>query len=139
VNSSLEMLRSTTEFQIEEINFSSYGASFVHVDPSGKPVLPLYNYLKPFPHDIKQQFFDTYGGEKLVSRETASPVLGHLNSGLLLYRLKFHKHLLNQPGYSLHLPQFLSFLVAGKFYSDITSIGCHTLLWNFEKNEYHEW
>jgi sugar (pentulose or hexulose) kinase len=39
----------------------------------------------------------------------------------------------------LHLPQYLSFLVTGKVYSDITSIGCHTNLWDFQKNEYHAW
>ena len=39
----------------------------------------------------------------------------------------------------LHLPQYLSYLVTGKACSDITSIGCHTNLWDFEKKKYHEW
>jgi sugar (pentulose or hexulose) kinase len=37
------------------------------------------------------------------------------------------------------LPQYLSYLLSGKAYSDLTSIGCHTNLWDFEKNKYHEW
>src|SRR5690606_22915825 len=40
---------------------------------------------------------------------------------------------------ALHLPQYLSFLVSGRLCSDMTSIGCHTHLWDFVKNEYHEW
>ena len=39
----------------------------------------------------------------------------------------------------LCLTQYLSFIVSGKYFSDITSIGCHTNLWNFPQNSYHEW
>ena len=35
------------DFDIKAINFSTYGASFVYIDEDGKPVAPLYNYLKP--------------------------------------------------------------------------------------------
>jgi sugar (pentulose or hexulose) kinase len=57
-----------------------------------------------------------------------------------LYRLKQEKHdLFKRIRYSLHLPQYMSFLVTGRPYSDITSIGCHTGLWNFPQNHYHEW
>ncbi|HUQ66365.1 MAG TPA: FGGY family carbohydrate kinase, partial [Flavitalea sp.] len=127
------------EFRITAINFSSFGASFVHINELGKPILPLYSYLKPLSPSLKTTFFSDYGGEKKVSRETASPVLDSLNSGLQLYRLKYEKLLTTKPGYSLHLPQFLSYLVTKKVYSEITSIGCHTMLWNFEKHDYHEW
>ena len=34
-------------FEIKALNFSTYGASFVHLDSEGKVVTPLYNYLKP--------------------------------------------------------------------------------------------
>ena len=29
--------------------------------------------------------------------------------------------------------------MTGKASSDITSIGCHTQLWNFSQNGYHDW
>jgi sugar (pentulose or hexulose) kinase len=41
--------------------------------------------------------------------------------------------------YALHLPQYLSYLVSGQMFSDLTSIGCHTALWDFERNDYHNW
>lgn len=132
-------LQALDGFSVKAINFSAYGGSFVHVNDMGEPFLPLYNYLKPYPAELKQRFFGEYGGEKMMSRVTASPVLGNLNSGLQLYRLKYEKDLLATSGYSLHLPQYLSFLVSGQPCSDITSIGCHTMLWDFEKNEYHPW
>lgn len=128
------------EFEIKAINFSTYGASFVYIDEYGKPLAPLYNYLKEYPESLKKEFYDTYGGEEAISAATASPVLGSLNSGMQLYRMKKEKpEIYKQIKYALHLPQYLSYLVSGMEYSDCTSIGCHTQLWDFTKNEYHEW
>lgn len=127
-------------FEVKAVNFSAYGASFVHIDENGKPVAPLYNYLKPYPGYLKKQFYGAYGGEEEFSYKTASPVLGHLNSGMQLYWLKYERpDIYSKIKYSLHLPQYLSYLITRKAYSDITSIGCHTNLWDFEKNNYHEW
>ncbi len=128
------------EFQVKAVNFSAYGASLVYIGEDGRPLTPLYNYLKPFPHEISDKFYNAYGGPDKFSLETASPVLGSLNSGLQLYRLKQEKpDLFNKVKYALHLPQYLSFLLTGKAQSDLTSIGCHTGFWNFQKNRYHEW
>jgi sugar (pentulose or hexulose) kinase len=128
------------EFQIKAINFSTYGASFVYIGEDGRPVAPLYNYLKPYPPDLQKRFYDTYGGEEEFSYTTASPVLGNLNSGMQLYRIKYEKpELFKRIKYALHLPQYMSYLLTGNVCADITSIGCHTNLWNFTKNDYHEW
>jgi L-fuculokinase len=126
--------------EIRAINFSAYGASFVHIGPYGEPVTPLYSYLKPYPEKIKKQFYGQYGGELTFSMITASPVLGNLNSGMQLYRLKMEKpKQFTRIEYSLHLPQYLGWLLTGKACSEITSIGCHTNLWNFSQDGYHEW
>lgn len=127
-------------FHIQAVNFSAYGASFVHLDTEGMPVAPLYNYLKPLSEVLKRQFYEENGGEAAFSRLSASPVLGNLNSGMQIYRLKYEKpEVFKRIHYSLHLPQYLSFLLTNKVYSDITSIGCHTNLWNFDKNKYADW
>jgi sugar (pentulose or hexulose) kinase len=128
------------EFDVKAVNFSTYGASFVYLDEDGRPVAPLYNYLKPYPEVLQKKFYDTYGGEEEFSNKTASPVLGSLNSGMQLYRIKYEKpELFDKIKYAVHLPQYLSFLISGQLYSDITSIGCHTNLWDFQRNDYHEW
>lgn len=128
------------EFNIKAINFSAYGASFVYLDDDGSPVTPLYNYLKEYPQNLKEQFYQTYGGEEAFSLRTASPVLGSLNSGMQVYRIKYERPALFQKiKHALHLPQYLSYLISGKACSDITSIGCHTNLWDFQENGYHEW
>jgi sugar (pentulose or hexulose) kinase len=127
-------------FDIRAINFTTYGASFVYIDAAGKPVAPLYNYLKPYNEALKQQFYNTYGGEQAFSSATASPVLGNLNSGMQLYRIKYEKpEVYARTRYALHLPQYMSYLLTQQPYSDITSIGCHTNLWDFNHNAYHQW
>ncbi|MHA7130867.1 FGGY-family carbohydrate kinase [Algoriphagus namhaensis] len=128
------------EFEIKALNFSTHGASFVHVDEQGDPATPLYDYLKPFPEDLLMRFYKENGGKMNFCRATSSPPLAMLNSGLQLYFLKFAKpEKFKNIKHSFHLPQFVSFLFSGEKTSDFTSIGCHTGLWDFEKEDYHSW
>jgi sugar (pentulose or hexulose) kinase len=89
---------------------------------------------------LQEAFNRDHDAGGLLAKQTASPELGYLNSGMQLYRLKKQ-----QPGLfgkirvSLHLPQYISFLISGFCASDLTSIGCHTRLWDFEKMDYHAW
>lgn len=137
---SLDELLADPVYDLRAVNFSAYGASFVFVDDQGNSLTPLYNYLKPFPQDLLEEFYTSYGDEKAWSQQTASPVLGSLNSGLQLYRLKREKPALYmRMRFALHLPQYFSFLLTGNPGSDITSIGCHTGLWDFAQKDYHHW
>jgi len=129
-----------TDYQLKGVNISAYGASLVHLDIHDKPLTPLYNYLKPYPEKLKEQFYNTYGGESLISKQTASPVLGSLNSGMQLYRLKYEQPgIMSRMAWSLHLPQYLAFLLSTIKISEITSIGCHTMLWDYARHAYHRW
>jgi sugar (pentulose or hexulose) kinase len=140
VNSSLTEIKSISQYILKAINFSTYGASFVYVDDAGKPLTPLYNYLRSYPEVLKSEFYSKYKGEEKFAVKTASPVLGSLNSGMQIYRLKEENPaLFDKVKYCLHLPQYLSSLFTGEYFTDITSIGCHTNLWNFKKIKYHKW
>ncbi len=140
VKDSFDALPEDKSFEIKAVNFSAYGASFVYLDNYLAVFLPLYNYLKPYSPELQQQFYNTYGGESLMAKQTASPVLGNLNSGMQLYRLKYEKpDAFTRMKYALHLPQYLSYILTSKLHSDITSIGCHTNLWNFQNKKYHRW
>lgn len=128
------------DIEVKAINFSTYGASLVYINEEGNPLTPLYNYLKTYPEPLKQQFYKKYGGEAAFSVQSASPVLGSLNSGMQLYRLKQERpDVFASMKYALHLPQYMSYLLSGTACSDITSIGCHTNLWDFTTNSYHRW
>lgn len=128
------------DFEVAALNFSTYGASFVHLRHDGKPAAPLYNYTKPYPYDLLQSFYNQYGPEQDIACQTASPALGMLNSGLQLYWLQHLKpDIYRQVRWSLHLPQYLSYIFTQVPVSEYTSIGCHTTLWDYKKGGYHRW
>ena len=139
IKKTIEDIAASSDYKLEGINFSTYGATLVHLDENGRPVTPLYNYLKPFPQAFADEFF-AQNEEESNCLETASPNLGMLNSGFQLYWLKREKpHLYKKIKYTLHFPQYLSYLFTGKMVCEPTSLGCHTRLWDYTKNNYHHW
>jgi L-fuculokinase len=131
-------INSLPEYEICALNFSGYGASVVFVDEKGHSVSPLYNYLKAFPEGLFP--YQNYGGEEEFARATASPILGNLNSGLQAFRVsQVSSEVWGKTRWVMHWPNFLSSIFTGKFASEITSIGCHTALWDFDKKTYHDW
>ncbi len=158
VTTTLRDIMNDPRFPIRAINVTTYGASLVHLDGDDQPLTPLYNYLRPFPEALQQQFFDRYGDASKIALETASPVLGNLNAGLQLYWLKHCQALIfNKIKWSLHLPQYVAYFISKNLAglrtqhphhalddnmmaaSEITSLGCHTMLWDFGKTDYHDW
>lgn len=135
----VEELCSNPAYTVKALNFSTYGASLVSIDEEGKPVTPIYNYLKHFPEELHEEFYGRYPEEE-INRITASPTLGMLNSGLQLFWLKRKRpEVFEKIKYALHLPQYISYLFTGETVAEPTSIGCHTKLWDFPKKDYHEW
>ena len=128
----------STQWNIKALSFSAYGASLVYLDEQGEPVGGLKNYLKPVNEALYQDFFEKYGPASELARSTCSPILGNLNSGYQAFedskKLSWCK-----VSDILHFPNYLGFLFHGERVSEMTSIGCHTLLWNFDVQKYHEW
>lgn len=140
IEHTLDSILEHQDFDVKTLNFSSYGASLVHLDYKGKPLTPLYNYTKAIPEQITNQFYEKYGDALTIAAQTASPQSGMLNSGMQLYWLKHTKpEIFSRIKYSLHLPQYLSYLFTGIPVSEYTSIGCHTNLWDYDAEDYHSW
>lgn len=130
----------TKKHNITAINFSTYGASFVHLDALGNVLTPLYNYTKSLDKKLIKGFYEKYGPQPEFAKITGSSDDGMLNSGLQLYWLKHTKpEVFKKIKYSLHLPQYLSYIFTGIPLSEYTSIGCHTALWDYTKKDYHTW
>ena len=128
------------EYDVKAINFSTYGASFVHIDEFGEVLTPLYNYTKPLDKELIDSFFEKHGPEADFCRKTGASNAGLLNSGMQLFWIKQTKpEIFKRIKYSLHLPQYLSYIFTGIPLSEYTSIGCHTALWDYEKKDYHTW
>ncbi|PZR28349.1 MAG: carbohydrate kinase [Citrobacter freundii] len=133
-------LKRSEVFRLKAINFSTYGASIVLTGKHGERIMPLLNYLKPYPDGLLEQFTSSYGGAEKIAIETSSPMMGHLNAGLQLYWLKQRKPaLFDELSSVLHFPQYLSFLFTEKRFAEMTNLGCHSAMWNFSEGAYHDW
>ncbi len=133
-------LKEEKEFELQAVNVSAYGASFVHLDGFDKPVTPLYSYLKPLPDALAADFYGQYGDPMKIALQTGSPPMGFLNSGLQMYWLKHTRpEVYREVKTSLNLPQYILFLLTGRKVSDFTSVGCHTAMWSLEMMDYHDW
>lgn len=128
------------QYDVEAVNVSAYGATLVHLNKQGTLVIPVEDYLKPHPEELFDRFLEQCGNSGNFIRETASPPLGMLNSGFQLYRLKYENpEIYRKIAYSLHLPQYIIYLLTGNIFSEPTSVGCHTMLWDFNEQQYHRW
>jgi sugar (pentulose or hexulose) kinase len=125
------------KYAVKTVNFSAHGASFVLIDYNGNPLLPMYNYLKPVDSEIEKEFYQAYPNLELSS---ASPRSGFLNSGFQLYWLKKNSQKkFKQVQLALHLPQFFHYYFTGNSVSELSSIGCHTSLWDYSSANYQDW
>ena len=140
IRDTVSRLAKSEKYDLTAINFATYGATLAFLDQSGKRITPVYNYLKPVHEKIPERIYKKYGGQDEFCRRTASPALGMLNSGIQILWLKYQKAgLFEKVKYILHFPQYLSYLLSGKIYSEHTSLGCHTALWDFDNMNYHPW
>lgn len=140
IKESLSSLVNSDKYNLKAVNFTTYGATLVYLDENGKRLTPVYNYLKPIEEKIPEGLYKRNGGRDEFCRKTASPALGMLNSGMQVLWLKKNKpEIFSKVKHILHFPQYLSFIITGKIYSEHTSIGCHTALWDFDNMSYHSW
>lgn len=140
IRDSLSELANSERYELKAVNFTTYGATLAYLDENGKRLTPIYNYLKPMEERIAENLYKRHGGRDEFCRRTASPALGMLNSGLQPLWLKTEKpELFYRVRHILHFPQYLSYTLTGKIYSEHTSIGCHTALWDFDNMDYHQW
>ncbi len=137
---SLAGVLESPEFELKAVNFSAYGSSLVYLGEDGKPLTPLYSYLKSYPEELKKRFFEVHGNEACLSKKSACQLEGSLNAGLQLYRFKSERpEVFQQTKQVLFLPQYLSFLFTGRAVTEMTSVGCHTGMWDVEKNAWLGW
>lgn len=140
IRKSLESLKEDPAYDLKAVNFSTYGATLVHIDAKGRPLTPLYNYLKPMPGEITEPFYKKYGGVEEFSRKTASPAMGCLNTGMqILWLKKTQPEIFRKIKHTLNFPQYCAFLLGAEPVAEHTYTGCHTATWDFDEMRYHDW
>ncbi|MBT6135521.1 MAG: carbohydrate kinase [Kordiimonadaceae bacterium] len=110
----------------------SHGAAAAIVS-DGKLALPPMDYETKMPSDIQI----SYQQERATFSETGSPLLPDgLNLGIQLYRLEaLYPDIFKSPAQIMPLAQYWAWVLSGVSASEVTSIGCHSDLWQPNLNE----
>ena len=119
---------------VDAITVTTHGATAALVDASGQLVMPVLDYEYQGIDELR----DEYDEHRPPFSETGSPKLpGGLNIGAQLYwqRTNFPKEFASAQCV-LTWPQYWVCRLCGNKYNDVTSLGCHTDLYDPRKNQY---
>lgn len=114
-------------FRLAGLMVSTHGCTFA-LTAGPKLAAPILDYEQPVPPDIDRQF----AVEAPPFAESFTPNLpGGLNVARHIYmREQMAPDLFREADAILNYPQFWNWLFTGAKVSEITSIGCHSHLWN---------
>lgn len=113
---------------VDAISVTTHGASAVLLDAGGGLAVPMLDYEHPGPDDLAQE----YDAIRPPFAETGSPRLPvGLNLGAqLFWLLETQSGLRDRVAHVLTYPQYWGWRLTGELATDVTSLGCHTDLWN---------
>lgn len=112
----------------DAISITTHGASAVLLDADGALALPVLDYEHTYPQAIQQ----AYGQLRPAFAETFSPRLsGGLNVGAQIhYQKSVFPEEFARVTAILTYPQYWALRLTGVVANEVTSLGCHTDLWN---------
>ncbi len=113
---------------IDAISATTHGASCVLLNKDGELAAPMLDYEHPGPDSLSAE----YDAIRPPFAETGSPRLGMgLNLGAQLHwQFRTDPALKGRTKTILTYPQYWGFRLTGIAATDVTSLGCHTDLWN---------
>lgn len=115
------------DHRIDAISVTTHGASIVLLDESGNLAAPILDYEHDGPAETAAQ----YDVIRPPFEQTGSPRLANgLNVGAQLHwQFQTDPDLHARTAHILTYPQYWAHRLTGVIASDVTSIGCHTDLW----------
>ena len=116
------------DYRVDAISVTTHGASAALLDSSGALATPILDYEHTYPAAV----VDAYDAIKPGFAQTGSPKLaGGLNIGAQLHWLFANDPTLkDRTAQIVTYPQYWGHRLTGVTATDVTSIGCHTDLWN---------
>ncbi len=128
------------QYSIKALSISAHGATFVAVDAEGNLSIPEICYTTEPGEDFHREFYQKFGQAEELQKATATPnFMALLNVSKGIYYAKKHfPEAFKATRYILNLPQYFSFRLTGVASAEPTYVGCHSYLWNFEKNTWSD-
>ncbi|WLS10724.1 FGGY-family carbohydrate kinase (plasmid) [Shinella sumterensis] len=126
--------RFQVQFGVDAISMTTHGASAVLLDDEGKLAASALDYEFDGPDSLAAE----YDAARPPFAETGSPRLPlGLNLGAQLFWLfRTIPGLLERTRTILTYPQYWAFRLSGVAVNEVTSLGCHTDLWDPEAGRY---
>ncbi|WP_417812550.1 FGGY-family carbohydrate kinase [Thalassospira alkalitolerans] len=116
------------DHRVDAISITTHGASIVLLDKDGALAAPILDYEHPIAADIAVD----YDRQRPEFAQTGSPRLANgLNVGAQLhYQFTVDPAVRLRTQHIVGYPQYWGHRLTGCAANDVTSIGCHTDLWN---------
>jgi sugar (pentulose or hexulose) kinase len=118
----------------DAISITTHGASAVLLNAAGDLAMPVLDYEHAYPADIQQAYADL----RPLFAETFSPALsGGLNVGAQIhYQKTAFPEDFARVRHILTYPQYWAYRLTGVMANEVTSLGCHTDLWQPAAGDY---
>lgn len=116
------------EYPVGALSITAHGASGVLLDADGDLAMPVLDYE----HDGPDSLSDQYTALRPAFSQTGSPRLPvGLNLGAqFFWQMTAFPEAGRQVAHMLTYPQYWAFRLTGVMANEVTSLGCHTDLWN---------
>ena len=128
----------SSSYNIQAISVTTHGAMGVCVDAGGEITCPPLAYTNEPGQEFCDSFFAEFGDRKTLQSQTATAEIGEMiNFAKMIHYWKQHcPEKLQNAEHILYYPQYFGFKLTGKAAVDTTMLGCHTYLYDHEKNGY---
>ena len=137
----LSRLREGRErYGVRAVAVTTFGATLALLDREGRLVMPVVSYNHEVGPEVRRGFYEEFGSPEGLYARTGTPPLGQLlNAGLQLYWLsREYPERYSRAELILFLPQLLSYRLSRGLATEITSVGCHTYLYDLTRSDWSD-
>jgi sugar (pentulose or hexulose) kinase len=126
-----KLLYAAKRWKISALSVTTFGATIANLK-RGALRLPVISYNQEIDRRVKEEFYEEFGSPVELYMSTGTPPYGQLlNVGIQVYWIKKRfPDIFNDIDEIMFLPQYLTYTLTGFKSSEITSIGCHTYLYD---------
>ena len=121
--------------KLSAVAVTTHGATLALLDAEGNLAMPVVSYNHEVGEEVKRAFFEEFGSPEELYERTGTPPLGQLlNAGIQLFwiRREFPERYARARRV-LFLPQYVVYSFSKLEAAEVTSLGCHTYLWDLVK------
>ncbi|OIO00379.1 hypothetical protein COY52_05720 [Candidatus Desantisbacteria bacterium CG_4_10_14_0_8_um_filter_48_22] len=126
--------------RVKVISATTYGATIACIGKDGDLAFPVVSYMHEPGEKTRKKFYSALGSAQDLYVRTATPLFEKLLSvGMQLFWLKEKRRPdFNRVKNILFLPQYEGYVLTGKKAVELTSVGCHTYLYDFCRRSWSE-